>query len=161
MIFAEDNHALDTCHPNQIIGRPILEFIAGKETRNLYALLIERTREKQIEIAFPFRCDSPRRRRFLEMHITSIDDNIEFNSRTLREEPREEIELLGINVSRSEDFISICSMCKKVDLSKEEWVEIEVAVVKMRLFEKTRMPQLSHGLCLGCYESVIAEIDKS
>lgn len=160
MDFARDNQATHTCHPDFVIDRPIMEFMAGEETLYLYSILVQKVRESQKPITFPFRCDSPNMRRFLEMNIRPLDEILEFRSSILREEPSETVDLLRIGTSRSDDFVRICSMCKKVDLSQGEWVEIEVAAVSMRLFEASIMPQLSHTICPQCYESVMAKINR-
>jgi hypothetical protein len=51
-------------------------------------------------------------------------------------------------------------MCKKVELSENTWVEVEAAVISLKLFERNKLPQISHGLCADCFKAGMAEIEK-
>jgi hypothetical protein len=51
-------------------------------------------------------------------------------------------------------------MCKKIAVSENKWEDLEVAVNKMKLFEKKVLPQLTHGICHACDHTVREEIDK-
>jgi hypothetical protein len=161
LLFAQENDAAVSCHPDKIINRPIWEFIAGIETKHLYEIVLKKVRETQKSITLPFRCDAPSKRRFLELHITPASQGIlEFASTLIREEPRDTVELLERDVPRADEFVRICSTCKKMELPGGCWVEVEDAVVALQLFEKSKLPQLTHGLCRECYAAGMAEADK-
>jgi hypothetical protein len=51
-------------------------------------------------------------------------------------------------------------MCKKIAVSDSEWQEIEIAMVTLNLFEKERLPQITHGLCPSCYDKAMTEFKK-
>ena len=117
------------------MNEPIWKFIAGNETRYLYELCLAKVRAQQQPMILPFRCDAPDRRRYLELKMTPLArEQVAFASRILREEPREKVQLLQHDVARSEAMIKMCSMCKKVELSKDVWLEVEDAITVMELF---------------------------
>ena len=159
--FALANQAGEICHPDRIINKSIWNFIDGNETRHLYELCIAKVRSHQQTMILPFRCDAPDRRRYLELKMTPLErEQIEFASRIIREEPRENVKLLQHDVSRSDAFIKMCSMCKKVKISKNVWLEVEDAITALKLFEKKILPNITHGCCPPCYEIAMDEIRK-
>ena len=50
-------------------------------------------------------------------------------------------------------------MCKKIAITENEWVEIEVGLKKLKVFEEQKLPGLTHGLCPACYEIAISDLD--
>ena len=65
--FAEENGCPDL--PQQVIGTPLWNWIAGKETKHILRQLLAKVRSTQSSIELPFRCDSPAIRRFLRLQI--------------------------------------------------------------------------------------------
>ena len=84
-------------------------------------------------------------------------DEIEFASELLHEEPRATVALLRPPQasSTSERVLSMCSWCKSV-LAERAWVEIEQAIIKLGLFSGNGMPRISHGICPGCKNRLLA-----
>lgn len=161
LLFAQQNQAAESCHPDMIINRPIWDFISGMETQHIFEVALGKVRTIDKSVVFPFRCDSPDKRRYLELIITPAHQkSIEFTSYIIREESRDTVELLQTGIPRSNDIINMCSMCKKVELSKGHWEEIEVALAALKLFEHLKLPQISHGLCAECFALGMAEIEK-
>lgn len=159
--FAVLNSAEESCHPDRIINKPIWTFIDGKETAHLYEICIANVRLHKKTIVFPFRCDAPDLRRYLELEISSLPRNhIEFSSRIIREEPRDDLKLLQCDSPRSTDFITICSMCKKIKVFENVWIETEEAIATKRLFEMEVLPQITHGLCPNCFRTSMDEIER-
>ena len=68
----------------------------------------------------------------------------------LREEDRAAVALLDTAVSRTRDLVKMCSWCKKVWIPEEEWLEVEAAVTNLRLFDRSTMPGVTHGICEPC-----------
>ncbi len=146
--------------PDAVLGRRIWDFIAGKETRHLYRLLIDKARREWREMAVPLRCDSPTRRRYLELAIKPLADGVvEFSSSTIREEPRPFVALLDPSVARSDDLLVICSWCKHVRTRGNEWVEVERAIRRLDLFASDPLPQLTHGICSACEAEIESKIE--
>lgn len=159
--FARENQGGESCHPDRVMNEPLWKFIDGNETRYLYELCIAKVRGQQQTMILPFRCDAPDRRRYLELQMTPRpQEEIEFASRILREEPRETVQLLQNDVARAETLIKMCSMCKKVEISKDVWLEVEDAIIEMGFFLKEKLPQITHGCCKPCYEVAMDEIKK-
>ncbi|KAF1079201.1 MAG: hypothetical protein GQF41_4504 [Candidatus Rifleibacterium amylolyticum] len=152
--FADANAWNSLLRPENVVGHAIWEFIFGPETQYLYQELFKRVRKGISSRAIPFRCDSPDERRFLELYIKPLSQGqIEICSKILRSEPRNSVRLLDENAPRSKEFVTLCSMCKKVKISPEQWAEVEEGLALLKIFEADDMPQLSHGLCQSCCDS--------
>lgn len=152
--FGRENH-LPQDRP--VLGRELLAFIADTTTQQLYATLLERVRRVRQPMTFPFRCDSPALRRFMEMQMRPLADGaVEFRSRIVRSEPRPPVALLDPAVLRSEQLIRMCGWCKQVAIP--DWVEVEVALLRMNWFQQSRLPGLTHGICPACDQRMTAEI---
>ncbi len=146
--FALANDAPDVT-AEHVLGRPIWEFITDLSTQQIYRDLLARVREGR-SVRFPFRCDSPAERRFLEMHIHLMEDGqIEFRTQTLSIERRPAVPLLARQASPSRDLLRMCSWCKKV-FADGEWVDIEEGIERLRLFEAPALPMITHGMCDHC-----------
>jgi hypothetical protein len=101
-------------------------------------------------------------RRFMHMEMIhhTGSDGVCFKSTVERQEPREPVALLDPNSQRSTDVIIVCSWCKNIKIGDDQWVEIEEAVARLGLFNADYLPQLSHGICPACSESVWSELVK-
>jgi len=88
------------------------------------------------------------------------EQSIHFESQIVRTESRPPVELLKADIKRSEQFLRICSMCKRIALSANDWVEVEVAVQQLELFQRSVMPQFTHGICQDCFKAAMVELDK-
>ena len=156
--FAEENGAGADCYPPQLMGRSLWNFIAGEETRQLYRILIAKTRSDKATVQIPIRCDSPDLRRQIMIDLKSVGDgHIEFLCRTLRVEARAPVDLLRSGPARSDQLIRICSFCKKIAVSAEEWIDTERAIERMALFSAAMLPRLSHRVCPACHNAALAE----
>lgn len=159
--FAQDNLGASSLFPENIIGSSLWDHIRDSETKHLYEMILQKVREHHQQATFSFRCDSPEQRRFLKLTVIPLEDgSVDFESQTIKTELRKPVELLRSDVERSEETIRICSMCKKIAMSKTDWEELEFAVQKLKLFEKTRLPQFTHGICQSCYDETTAELKK-
>ena len=157
--FAEANAWGGFFQPEDVVGRKLWDFIQDRETRHLYQELFRRVRVGIPSRTIPFRCDSPNERRYLELLIKALpDEQIEITSKIIRTEPRSPISLLDTVTSRSTDFVTVCSMCKKIKVAPGRWTEIEEGLGHLRLFEADEMPQLTHGLCQLCYQAAMGEL---
>jgi hypothetical protein len=91
------------------------------------------------------------------MEITLIENKfISFKSWIIKEEPREFIDLLNAQRESSQEFLKICSWCKLVEVTTDEWVDVEEAIKILGLFEQLPLPQLTHGMCLMCSKELKA-----
>jgi hypothetical protein len=141
-----------------VLNNTIFDFIADSRCQLLYQMLIDRCRIEQRNLKFPFRCDAPEYRRFMLMEISPLKDGaIVFKSCIVREESREPVPILDVNTGRSDEFLKICSFCKKIEVDNN-WLDVENAIESLDLFNENIFPHLSHGVCQMCYENVSKEL---
>lgn len=171
IVFVSDSwdefaRANDSAHlvSQNVLGKSIWNFISDAATEQLYREIIKRARGGQT-IEFYFRCDAPDVCRFLKMIIKGAEKGggAAFETRTLREWKRQPQKLLqaGADERRAREILRICGWCKKIDVGKNDWQEVEKAVVILGLFDDGgALPRLSHGMCAGCYESVSAKLQR-
>lgn len=156
--FAADN-AVACLSGSGVIGKPLMEFIVDPETREIYRALLDRVRRDRRPVTLHLRCDSPALRRFLELTISPArGEEVQFMARILRLEPRDPVPLLDAGAPRSADFLTICGWCKRVRAGAA-WLEVEDAVDRLNLFDRSPLPQLSHGICPECSQRMQREID--
>ncbi|MBT6340919.1 MAG: hypothetical protein HOJ48_16655 [Desulfobacula sp.] len=159
-IFANQNGWNGEIRPDAVIGKWLWDFIQGAETQHLYEELFQKVRIGKAIGPIPFRCDSPDERRYLELLLKPMpDNNIEILSTIVRTEDRESVNALKEDECSSHGFVRICSMCKKIDIDKDNWVELEEGLSYLKLFEEHEVPCLTHGLCSACYEVAMSDLD--
>lgn len=157
--FAVENNGVERNTPDKVIDKSLWDFISGDETKHLYQIVLKEVRSRKQSVTLLFRCDSPSICRYLQLTVIPLeDDAVEFQSQILRTESREVVALLNNDVERSDKFIRICSVCKKIAVSETEWEETDVAINTLKIFENERVPQLTHGLCKCCFDEAMAEI---
>lgn len=160
-VFADNNQAGQLSAAN-VLNRPLFDFITDIKCLYLYELLIDVVRKSYRPVKFSFRCDSPDKRRFMDMEITQTPaGSTQFRSCIVKEESRQPVALLDSCVKRIDESITICSMCKKVRISSHEWLEIEKAIEHLQLFNTQVLPKLAHGLCLHCLEEKLNKVHVS
>ena len=141
----------------KVISRSLWDFIGDLTTRHLYQEILARVRAGR-EVRFPFRCDSPDCRRFLEMQMRVTEGaGVEFQVLTLSIEPRPAMALLLQSQRRSEVMLNMCAWCKKIPIG-DRWVEIEEAVAALQLFASAELPRVSHGICGACEQQMFGII---
>jgi hypothetical protein len=139
------------------LGRSLWDFVAGEELKKLQRMLVRRVRGKAGGVELPFRCDSPRLRREMDIQIapSSAGTLVQFRARLRSEEPREFQPLLDPETERGTDLIEMCGWCDRFRVDGE-WVEVEEAATRLRLFQRSEPPAISHGVCPGCAEMLMA-----
>jgi len=151
--FARENDAPDL-DSEAVIGQSIFQFVSNEETRHLYGMILDRVRSRGNEVVVPFRCDGPSVRRFMELEVSpGPEGHVRFQGRIVREEKRQPVPLLDSSINRGDDFLKVCSWCKRVQ-AEGEWLEVELAVERLELFSRQRLPQLTHGICDECGKSL-------
>lgn len=160
LAFAAENTAPQLT-ATVVLNQPIWRFIQGQETSYLYKQIFGRVRAGVSPDKFPFRCDSPDCRRFMEMQLSLLPGGaIEFMAHILREERRDPIDLLDKTRDRSEEFLKVCSWCKQINIPGQGWGEIEAAIAPMDLFGHQTMPRMTHTICDACHEAVKLELER-
>lgn len=54
---------------------------------------------------------------------------------------------------RSGSLLRACAWCKRVDVGGE-WLEIDVALEPLRIFELKRLSAVTHGICDACHQTM-------
>jgi len=141
----------------KILGHSLWSFICGNMVKDVYRQILRQARSGQL-LRFNFRCDSADVRRFLELSVSLVDNgDLQFKSRTIWAQARQPQMLFDTDAPRGDDVLIICSWCKKINTNGDIWEEVEDAVVSLGLFELKVLPQLSHGMCNGCYRKITKE----
>lgn len=136
-----------------VVGTAIFGHVSGP-ARIVVGLLLDRARAGKA-VRIHFRCDAPAFRRFLRLEMRLLPDGgVRCDSTVERQEQRPPQLLLDPTAAHSDDIVVVCSWCNRVRLPDDRWVEVEEAVEALNLFLKPSVPQLSHGICDPCMESV-------
>ncbi|MCH8537333.1 MAG: hypothetical protein LAT66_06115 [Alkalimonas sp.] len=159
--FAQENDGAELMPP-EILGQSLWDSITDPETCHIYQKIVSRVRQGKLA-RFTLRCDGPASRRLLEMKIRAASDgSVEFELRTIRVEDREPVALLSRKMPRSTELLRVCAWCNRMDVGygTNDWVEVEDATERLQLFELKRLPQLTHGICKDCLESMTDTMDE-
>ena len=147
--FAIENGALSLTQ-SKVVGTSIWRFVTGDSTRRLYEELFRRLRVHRAELAIPFNCDSPTVVRDMTLTLRALGaGSIELEGRLNSTRERQPISLLDPYIERMAGTVSICSLCRKVQLASD-WISVEEAVVRKRWLTSTPLPQLDEALCPIC-----------
>jgi len=158
LAFAGENTAPQLT-ASVVLDQRIWRFIQGQETVYLYKQIFARLRAGKSPVKFPFRCDSPDCRRFMEMKLSLLAGGaIQFIAQILRQEWRQPLDILDASRDISEEFLKICSWCKKVNIPGRGWGEIEAAIEALDLFGHHSMPRMTHTICDACYDAIKLEL---
>ncbi len=151
-IFALANQA-DHLKKEIVLNSSLWTYISCQDTRQIYRAIFEKIRKNRTVMIIPYRCDSPDTRRFMTLEISASENaTIKFISRTERVEKREPVDILNSSANRSEEFIAICSWCKKVRVEPDNWIELEHFMSLNKPFLKGHTPALSHSICPSCLD---------
>ena len=148
--FARDNNAAHLAQRSPL-GESLWQFIDDEATRDLYHVLFQRVRSQPRSITIPFRCDSPTLRRFMALMLSPLaDDGIELCGSLLRCERRRRVDILDSMVRRSDQWLTVCSWCKRACVPEYGWMEIEEAIVRLNISDSHALPNLTGGICTDC-----------
>ncbi|SCZ67084.1 hypothetical protein [Thiohalomonas denitrificans] len=132
----------------RILGRVVWDFIVGEEVIRLNQALLERVRSGHHLFDLPFRCDAPSVRRFMLMDLWPLPDRgVEYRCRVQYRQEREPIRLLDPKERREGKRLRMCSWCRRVDIGRNTWVEVEDAISLLDLFLREKPPPITHTLC--------------
>jgi hypothetical protein len=143
---------------DRVLGRPLWDFIRDPHTCLLYRQILARVRRGG-SATFALRCDGPSHRRLLEMTVAPLTaGGVAFVTRVLSAQDREPVALLTGRGDHSAEMIKACAWCNRVEVCGGAWAEVEDAVGRLNLFERGRVPPLSHGICDPCLTLMTAKL---
>jgi hypothetical protein len=146
--------------PSKVVGSSLWRWISDASTRQVYHALLKNVRDGAALVKFRFRCDSPRERRLLEMRIAANPDrSVDFETRLVLGQPRDDVRLIAADAPRTDVLISMCGWCARVQVSPGHWTEIDRAIEMLELFHSERLPAITHGMCPACYRTMMAAAD--
>jgi hypothetical protein len=156
--FATANQAAELTR-DKVLNRSIYDFITGMSARYVTEQLLHGVRENGRPVSIPFRCDAPTLRRFMQMLITPEQGGeVDISSCIVREEPRDAVRLLDRDTDRSQQFVTICSWCKDIEIGEDNWLPVEDAVRVLAFFDEERQPQITHGICPACHRAMLDKL---
>lgn len=153
--FAEENGWKEA---GTSLGRSLWDYVAGAELVKLQRLLVRRVRDEVGDVELPFRCDGPGLRREMRIRIVARPGGrvVLFSAKLRSERPWEAPQpLLDPAAPRGEESVEMCGWCDRFEV-EGEWVEVEEAARLLDLFNRDRLPALSHGICPACNQLLLA-----
>ena len=154
LAFALENGATGLARES-VLGRPIWDFIEGREVAYLFRALLREVRNRRRELRLPFRCDAPATRREMRLDLVPLPAGvIEFRSHLEVQTSRELVALLDPAVARASWHVPICSWCKRVEVSGGTWEDTETAAQVMGLLASATAPRLMHTICPDCLAAI-------
>jgi hypothetical protein len=155
--FAQANGAPELVAPAPL-GKSILSSITDSTTRSIYAELFTRVAATGRPVTFALRCDSRRLRRFLDLTIEPLPTGFLLTSVERRVEPNPDGDIFQSGTLDDSTLIRSCSWCKQLE-ADGRWYEIDEAMARLRLFERARIPLVTHAMCDACYQKIGRVLD--
>jgi hypothetical protein len=145
--FAETNGAEPNIFSAAVKDKLIWDFISDSATAELYKRLVALVRAGDT-VDFPFRCDSRRIRRLLNMTISqTADGNIRFLTRLKSEESK----AAPLESDSDLRVMVLCSWCGAAKIGIDSWLGLGMAMQESKVFEGRSVRPLSHGICPVCH----------
>jgi hypothetical protein len=148
--FALDNDGNEVLS-SKIIGKPLDQFIDGDTTRMFVRTMIMSARTLQRPVYRPYRCDSPKLKRFMEMTVLPGEQGVvEVIHRELHSEPIiHPMPVCAAPKGVGENFVKRCSMCNRVKVLGI-WSELDAAIDAYRLPAGAHNLKVIYGVCPDC-----------
>lgn len=149
--FARDNGG-EKSQASAVIGRKLDQFINGDATRMFVRTMIMSARTLKRPIYRPYRCDSSKDKRFMEMTILPQEDGmVVLVHRELHHEPLAQrtpriVASLGAS---NNALLKRCSLCNRIEI-QGIWSEIDEALAANRLEAGATSLKVVYGVCPDC-----------
>jgi hypothetical protein len=137
------------------IGRPLWDFVSGPEVERAQRALLRRVRESRRPVRLPFRCDAPALRREMAIEIEPVGRHgaVTFSTYVERETIRAAQALIDPRRPHRTGRIEMCGWCDRFQ-ARGRWCEAEVAIGALEATVGGEFPQITHGLCDSCAETL-------
>lgn len=163
--FAADSDASELTDLSNVVGRDLLEFVAGSQLQEIYSMILEEMVSGRARaFSFAFSCDAPDVSRNLWMMINplatgAVIEGVLFHSIVLSERARPRLDIFdfrspirryGLNFTAP--IVSMCSICQRIKASEPDsgeearWLTAEEYY---RLGGSSDV-RISHGVCRDC-----------
>lgn len=153
--FAQENQGREL-KVDQVLGNSLWTYIKDKGTKRLYEMLLNRIRKTGEMLKFPYRCDSPNKRRYMQMELQlNSDGGFEFNNFVLREEERDPNQFFKQRFYSPIAMVIVCSFCNKVRRKKAQgWVEVDEMAREEKILDHENPLRIAYGVCQDCQQRV-------
>ncbi len=138
----------------RVIGRRLDDFIAGDVTRMFVRTMLMSVRTLGRELQRPYRCDSPRMKRLMQMTITPRANKLlDLCHRPLRQEPWPgSLPVVRPASADATRVVKRCSMCNRVRFGRQ-WCELDEAL-RAACLSPAACLNVVHGVCPDCLRDV-------
>jgi hypothetical protein len=141
---------------DDVIGRPLWDFVFGTQVRQLWQVLFDRVRAIGAPAFVPMRADTPVLRRVLDVELHPMPE------RSIRQvfeivwtETRPKVALLDPLHPRTEAELYCCAWCNRVQVRLGTWEEIEDAQLTLRIEAAPALPAIERSVCSPCKQSLL------
>lgn len=151
--FALANDGPGAC-AQAVVGKLLCDFIAGDVSRMFISTMLMSARTLQRSVYRPYRCDSGRLKRFMEMTIIPLENGeLEVRHRLLHTEPLRQFQFVPARRVADPSVVRTkrCSMCNKVHVA-QGWLDIDDAVQLGTLPDAQAQGPWIFGVCPACLE---------
>jgi hypothetical protein len=136
--------------PDRVVGRPLIEFVAGSRPRALQQRLLARARASSDPLVLHYRCDAPHERRIGLLELTGQPGGgVIFATTFVECTGRSRQPLLDPAVPRGDRVIRECAWCNKFHAGGA-WCEVEEAAEMVAGTPGAPLPRVEHGVCDTC-----------
>jgi len=151
---AQQGNADHQLSRENVIGKPIEDFVCSDETQMYYDAIFKLCRLKKQAITRKYRCDSPSHKRYMRVTLKPLKNgSIELYHETLKEDPFENTVTtyeLKSAIEPNSGSISLinkrCSMCNRIQPPQEKtWYTPE----ELSKHDAVKF-QVIHTVCIDC-----------
>lgn len=133
-----------------VLGTTLWDQIDGRQVAALNRMLISSVRSGGRAITLPMRCDSPTRKRLLDVSLTPrIGGQVVFSAIPRRLEPRPYQPLFVPAICKGPGEIAACSWCARF-APAGDWMEAEEAAELISITRGTPAPRVRNTVCRTC-----------
>ncbi|MBN1956839.1 MAG: hypothetical protein JXQ81_12605 [Desulfuromonadales bacterium] len=139
-----------SCTSHSIIGHSLFDFISGDPTRMFVRVLLDYCRHMRQPVSRPYRCDSPDLKRFMEMKITCLGDDLLLTHRLLRTEPISPPVNFPLGDEVVGQGLNRCSICNRI-FTFGHWLDVDLA--RRRGLVEPSVDRVEYVVCPVCQAS--------
>ena len=160
--YFADSNASPELFGDMVIGKSIWEVIQDPHVESLYSQLFATVREKGEAVNFCFRCDSPHKRRFMDMTVRAIPAAgcLEVECRLEREEELEIPVFFQEKQVEAPRHVKRCSVCNALQV-EGEWRDVSEVCHRDDLFDFNRPINVAYVVCDSCIARLQNRINRA
>jgi hypothetical protein len=134
-------------------------FIGDETTRELFRILLERTRNEGRPARIADRCDSDGEARAVQLRLIPLSAGaIECAWTFLQGSLALEIPASGSSSLAVDEHLRMCSWCHRIHVDGA-WQAIEAALPLLGALDHGTLPPITHGICPQCAAALAATGD--